>query len=54
MSTYSGKPFWKTCVLEALQYHSGEVELQDIYSWMEASDYLGEWDKRDWTDGRPM
>ena len=54
MATYSGAPFWRTCVEEALQSHVGEAELQDIYLWIEASDYLGETDKVDWIDGRPM
>lgn len=54
MTTRFGEPFWRTCVLEAVQSHGGEAELQNIYLWIEASDYLGEREKRDWTDGRPM
>ena len=50
-----GGPFWKTCVTEALQSYGGTAVLQDIYSWVEASDYLGEDDKVDWEGrgGRP-
>lgn len=49
-----GEPFRKTCVSDALQDYGGEAELQDIHWWIEASDWLGEQDKRDWEDGRPM
>ena len=45
--------FWKTCVSEALQEYGGVADLQEIYSWVESSDWLGEQDKIDW-HGRPM
>ena len=54
MATHSSVPFWKTCVSDAVRSCGGEAELQEIYLWFEESDYLGERDKRDWTDGRPM
>ena len=54
MAARPGESFWKTCVLEAIQSYGGEAELQDIYLWIEAADYLGEREKENWTDGRPM
>ena len=54
MTTQSRVSFWKACVLESVGSHGGVAELQEIYLWIEASDWLGEQDKRDWEDGRPM
>ena len=43
--------FWRTCILEALEHHGGEAELQQIYLWIESSDYIV--DQTLWQDGGP-
>lgn len=45
--------FWRVCVSDALQEYGGVAELQEIYSWVESSGWLGERDETDWR-GRPM
>ena len=37
-------PFWKTCLVEALEKLGGEADWEDIYPTVESLDYLGEKD----------